>query len=82
MKVSLDQASNKPNSYALPKLQKAKESVDIAKAQSTYIEPANKNAALEGLEKSKIVIKKEKVDFRDIINHNKKLREEFDKKNA
>lgn len=63
-------------------MHKAKESADIAKAQSTYIEPANKKAALEGLEKSKIAIKKERVDFRDIINHNKKLREEFDKKNA
>jgi hypothetical protein len=37
--------------------------------------------ALENIDKSKIVLRKEKVDFKEVIGKNKKMREDFEKKN-
>lgn len=70
--------------YALPRVpQKQRELPELAKAQSTHFEAGKREErqGLEQLEKSKIALKKERVDFKEIIGKNKKGREEFERKN-
>jgi hypothetical protein len=68
--------------YALPKVNKPKDSVQLIKAQSAHMETNKKTIFTDELERPKRDLKKRKVvDLQDVIGPSKKIRLDFEKKN-
>jgi hypothetical protein len=68
--------------YALPKVNRAKDSVQLIKAQSAHIEANKKTIFTDELERPRRDLKKRKlVDLQDVIGPSKKIRLDFEKKN-